>query len=310
MKAPSMNPGAAFDARTLENLKQVAKQDPQRGLRAAAQQMEGLFVQMMLKSMRAATFKDGLFNSQQSEMFTTMYDQQLSQDLAAQGQTGLADKLVQQLGGTPLNVAGSAPVALSTRQLPYERPLGRQQSPAVAAPAPVSASHAHTQGGGFISRLLAPAVDVSRRTGIPHHLILAQAALESGWGNREIRQQNGQPSYNLFGIKATPDWKGKSTEITTTEYIDGVARKVKAAFRVYSSYTEALQDYSALLARHSRYKNVMQAKTPEQAAHALQQGGYATDPNYAKKLIGIMQQIKINIEKTASAYKNDLTSLF
>ena len=305
-----MNPGAAFDARTLENLKQVAKQDPQRGLRAAAQQMEGLFVQMMLKSMRAATFKDGLFNSQQSEMFTAMYDQQLSQDLAAQGQTGLADKLVQQLGGTPLNVAGSAPVALSTRQLPYERPLGRQQSPAVAAPAPVSASHAHTQGGGFISRLLAPAVDVSRRTGIPHQLILAQAALESGWGKRQILTEDGKPSYNLFGIKATGSWQGKTTEITTTEYENGVAKKVKAAFRVYDSYLDALTDYANLLSNNSRYAKVTTAKTAEEGAHALQEAGYATDPKYAKKLVGMIQQFKNLGEKVAKAYGNDIGDLF
>lgn len=308
MKEAAMMSGAAFDARALEKLKQTAKQDPQRGLRAAAQQMEGLFVQMMLKSMRAASFKDGLFNSQQSEMFTAMYDQQLSQDLAAQGQTGLADRLVQQLGGTANGVSRPASPMAGVPPLTYQRTTARPPLSTLAASASGMPDGAQT--GGFISRLLTPAVEVSRRTGIPHQLILAQAALESGWGNREIRQQNGQPSYNLFGIKATPDWKGASTTITTTEYINGVARKVKAAFRVYASYAEALHDYSALLTRHARYQPVMQAKTPEQAAQALQQGGYATDPQYAKKLIGIMQQIKNNIEKTASAYKNDLSSLF
>ncbi len=307
MKSSLMMQSAAFDARALDKLKQVAKQDAQRGLRGAAQQMEGLFVQMMMKSMRAASFKDGLFNSQQTEMFTAMYDQQLSQDLAAQGRLGLADKLVEQMGGEAAKTSGGTPVALTLRQT---LPARTSAQPATPLPA-VTPPAALTGGSGsFISRLLSPAIDVSRRTGIPHQLILAQAALESGWGNREIRQQNGQPSYNLFGIKATPDWQGKTTEITTTEYINGKAQKVKAAFRVYASYTEALHDYSSLLARHSRYQPVMQAKTPEQAAQALQKGGYATDPNYAKKLIDIMQQIKTNITQAAKAYKSDLTSIF
>ncbi|QHM73206.1 flagellar assembly peptidoglycan hydrolase FlgJ [Mixta intestinalis] len=307
MKSSLMTQSAAFDARALDKLKQVAKQDAQRGLRAAAQQMEGLFVQMMMKSMRDASFKDGLFNSQQTEMFTAMYDQQLSQDLAAQGQLGLADKLVEQMGGEAAKTSGGTPVALSLRQALPKRTLSQQTTP---LPAVTPAASLTTGGGSFVSRLLSPAMDVSRRTGIPHQLILAQAALESGWGNREIRQQNGQPSYNLFGIKATPDWKGATTEITTTEYINGKAQKVKAAFRVYSSYAEALHDYSSLLVRHNRYQPVMQAKTPEQAAHALQKGGYATDPNYAKKLIDIMQQIKTNIKQAAKVYKNDLNSIF
>lgn len=305
MKSASLIQGAAFDAGSLDTLKRLAKNDAQRGLQGAAQQMEGLFVQMMLKSMRAASFKDGLFNSQQTEMFTSMYDQQLAQEMAAHGKIGLADAMVQQMGGSPVTSASTTPVSHQiTADRTFFPPSG----------APLTASFrqpdASLPGGGFISRLLAPAVEVSRRTGIPHQLIIAQAALESGWGKREIRRENGQPSYNLFGIKATPDWKGDTAEITTTEYINGVAQKVKAVFRVYRSYTDALHDYSALLVRNSRYQNVRLAKTPEQAAFALQDGGYATDPQYAKKLIGIIQQIKNNIMQAANIYKTDLTSLF
>lgn len=305
MKSASFIQGAAFDTGSLDSLKRLAKNDAQRGLQGAVQQMEGLFVQMMLKSMRAASFKDGLFNSQQTEMFTSMYDQQLAQEMAAHGKIGLADAMLRQMGGSAAAGASTTPVA---HQFTADRTL----FPPFVAPLSVSSrqSDVAIPGGGFISRLLAPAVEVSRRTGIPHQLIIAQAALESGWGNKEIRRENGQPSYNLFGIKATPDWKGETTEITTTEYINGVAQKVKAAFRVYHSYTDALHDYSALLVRNSRYQHVRQAKTPEQAALALQEGGYATDPQYAKKLIGIMQKIKNNIMQAANTYKTDLTSIF
>lgn len=308
MESTAFMQGAAFDTASLNSLKHLAKQDAQRGLQAAAQQMEGLFVQMMLKSMRAASFKDGLFNSQQSEMFTAMYDQQLSQDMAAHGKIGLAEVMVQQLGGVPTAATGGTPAEFSSRQLPAGRAFF--PPPAASMAVPVGQAKLASPGGGFISRLLAPAVEVSRQTGIPHQLILAQAALESGWGNKEIPRENGQPSYNLFGIKATPGWKGETTEITTTEYINGVAKKVKAAFRVYHSYTDALHDYSKLLINNSRYQNVTLAKTPEQAAQALQDGGYATDPQYAKKLIGIIQQIKSSLTQAASAYKVDLTSIF
>jgi len=300
--------GAAFDATALDSLKRTAKNDLQRGIQGAARQMEGLFVQMMLKSMREASFKDGLFNTQQTEMFTSMYDQQLSQELAGQGKIGLAEAMVQQLGGATMQSIGGKMVSLPSHSSAVVRAL--PQTSAVEPIVSTRALNVSAPGGGFISRLLAPAVEVSRRTGIPHQLILAQAALESGWGNREIRQANGQPSYNLFGIKATADWKGDTTEITTTEYINGVAKKVKAAFRVYQSYADALHDYSSLLVRNSRYQKVTQATTPEQAAHALQEGGYATDPQYAKKLIGIMQQIKTNIKQATSAYKTDLSKIF
>lgn len=308
MKSSSFIQGAAFDAGSLDTLKRLAKQDAQRGLQGAAQQMEGLFVQMMLKSMRAASFKDSLFNSQQSEMFTAMYDQQLAQDMAAHGKLGLADAMVQQLGGAPMAATGGTASAFSSRQLP----TGRIAFPTPSATMAIAGKQPQplASGGGFVTRLLAPAVEVSRQTGIPHQLIIAQAALESGWGEKEIRQENGQPSYNLFGIKATPGWKGKTAEITTTEYINGVAKKVKAAFRVYQSYSDALKDYGETLVNNSRYQNVISAETPEQAAKALQDGGYATDPQYAKKLISIMQQIKNNLTKSASAYKVDLSSIF
>jgi flagellar protein FlgJ len=308
MKSLPLVQGAAFDATSLDSLKRTAKNDVQRGIQGAARQMEGLFVQMMLKSMREASFKDGLFNTQQTEMFTSMYDQQLSQELAGQGKIGLAEAMVQQLGGSPAAITGGKAVSLPARPLAVSRAL--PQTPAAEAIDSARAQNAAAQGGGFISRLLAPAVEASRRTGIPHQLILAQAALESGWGNKEIRRENGQPSYNLFGIKATADWKGDTTEITTTEYVNGVAKKVKAAFRVYQSYADALHDYSSLLVRNTRYQKVTQANTPEQAAHALQEGGYATDPQYAKKLIGIMQQIKTNIKQATNAYKTDLSKIF
>jgi len=162
----------------------------------------------------------------------------------------------------------------------------------------------------FLAQLSLPARLASQQSGVPHHLILAQAALESGWGQRQIRRENGEPSFNIFGVKATGSWKGPTTEITTTEYENGEAKKIKAKFRVYSSYLEALSDYVGVLSRNPRYAAVTQAATAEQGAQALQQAGYATDPQYARKLTSMIQQLKAMGEKVSKAYSNDIENLF
>ncbi|HEB0857139.1 TPA: flagellar assembly peptidoglycan hydrolase FlgJ, partial [Citrobacter freundii] len=162
----------------------------------------------------------------------------------------------------------------------------------------------------FLAQLSLPAKLASQQSGVPHHLILAQAALESGWGQRQIRRENGEPSFNIFGVKASGSWKGPTTEITTTEYENGEAKKVKARFRVYSSYLEALSDYVGLISRNPRYAAVTVAATAEQGAQALQNAGYATDPNYARKLTSMIQQLKSMSEKVSKTYSTNLDNLF
>ena len=268
--------------------------------------MEGIFVQMMMKSMRDATFKDDLLNSQSAEMYTAMHDQQVAQNIAGSGQLGFADLIVRQLGGE-----SDEPV-VSTPGRDLLRP-GLSATPATGPlrlPAPVSFAKPTDGAHPFIARLLRPAQAAAQQSGLHPHLILAQAALESGWGKREIPAADGRPSHNLFGIKATGDWQGKTTEITTTEYINGVKQKVKAAFRVYDSYEHALADYAKLLTRNPRYRGVVQSGSPEQGAKALQAGGYATDPAYAKKLITIIQKVKGDIQQGVNAYKHDLDKIF
>ncbi|HDC4370698.1 flagellar assembly peptidoglycan hydrolase FlgJ [Enterobacter cloacae] len=296
----------AFDVRSLDTLKREAGRQSPGALKAAAKQMEGIFVQMMMKSMRDATFKDDLLNSQSSEMYTAMHDQQVAQNIAGSGQLGFADLIVRQLGGEV-----DEPV-VSTPGRDLLRP-GLSATPATGPlrlPAPVSFAKPADGAHPFIARLLRPAQAAAQQSGLHPHLILAQAALESGWGKREIPAADGGPSHNLFGIKATGDWQGKTTEITTTEYINGVKQKVKAAFRVYDSYEHALADYAKLLTRNPRYRGVVQSGSPEQGAKALQAGGYATDPAYAKKLITIIQKVKGDIQQGVNAYKHDLDKIF
>ncbi|SDN87654.1 flagellar protein FlgJ [Halomonas shengliensis] len=141
----------------------------------------------------------------------------------------------------------------------------------------------------FLDRLAVPAQAASRATGVPAELILAQAALETGWGRHEISTRDGGNSHNLFGIKAGSSWRGETTEIVTHEVYDGRRQRIRDDFRVYGSFEEAFTDYANLIGNNPRYQAVTTAGSPAEAARALQQGGYATDPAYADKLIAIMQ---------------------
>lgn len=299
-------PGAAFDLHSLDALKRTATRAPQQALHAAAQQMEGLFVQMMLKSMRDATFQGGPFDSASSRLFTSLYDQQIAQNIAAQGRLGFADLIERQGAGAAASPAH--PLAANAQAIPLVPGSPRVAAAATATrdddASPAASNHL------FLSRLLAPAMAAARHSGIPHQLIVAQAALESGWGKHEILTPDGRPSHNLFGIKATPDWKGESTDIVTTEYSHGVAQRVKAAFRVYRDYAEALTDYIHFLTDNPRYQKVMHSESVEKAAHALQASGYASDPDYAKKLINIIRQVEKRGEKSAQANKSAFDALF
>ncbi|MFA5664304.1 flagellar assembly peptidoglycan hydrolase FlgJ [Castellaniella sp.] len=177
--------------------------------------------------------------------------------------------------------AGSPSVAASAGALAQAGVGGtvgarRQDS---SAPGPVQA---------FISRMWGAARQAGQDSGLPAELILAQAALESGWGQREIRLADGRTSHNLFGIKAGANWAGPTTEIMTTEYIDGAPRKMIQAFRAYDSYEDALTDYARLITRSPRYQSVLEARDAADAARRIQAAGYATDPAYADKLVAVM----------------------
>ncbi|MFJ2973377.1 flagellar assembly peptidoglycan hydrolase FlgJ [Kluyvera sp. NPDC087067] len=305
---------AAWDAQSLNELKTKAGQDPQANLRPVARQVEGMFVQMMLKSMRETLPKDGMFSSDQTRLYTSMYDQQIAQQMTAGKGLGLAEEMVKQLSAQqpPDENAGQVPMKFDRQTVTSYQNAALTQMVRKALPKAPDGSDVPLSGDSkdFLAQLSLPARLASEQSGIPHHLILAQAALESGWGQRQIRQQNGEPSFNLFGVKASAGWKGKVTEITTTEFENGEAKKVKAKFRVYSSYLEALSDYVGLLTRNPRYAAVTSAATAEQGAQALQNAGYATDPQYARKLTGMIQQLKSMSEKVSNTYRNDIENLF
>ncbi|ORM68598.1 flagellar assembly peptidoglycan hydrolase FlgJ [Pantoea rwandensis] len=304
---------AAYDSRSLNDLKREAAADPKGKALQVAKQVEGMFVQMMLKSMRDTLPKDGIFSSDSTRMYTSMYDQQIAQEIGKHG-LGMADLIVKQMqpAQEPDETAGTVPMKLDNSFIYSNLPSSQlEQMVRKAVPRlPVSPSSFPADSNDFIAQLAQPAQVASQQSGIPHHLILAQAALESGWGQRQILTRDGKPSYNVFGIKAGGDWKGETTDIMTTEYEGGVAKKVHATFRVYGSYMEALSDYVKLLSNNPRYAAVANAETPEQGARALQAAGYATDPKYAQKLVGMIQQFKNMGEKVVKAYSQDITDLF
>ncbi|TKV18508.1 flagellar assembly peptidoglycan hydrolase FlgJ [Citrobacter sp. wls613] len=306
---------AAWDAQSLNELKAKAGQDPAANIRPVARQVEGMFVQMMLKSMREALPKDGVFSSDSTRLYTSMYDQQVAQQMTAGKGLGLAEMMVKQMTegqGTPADDAPQVPMKFSLETVTSYQNQALTQMVRKALPKAAEGNDEPLSGDSkdFLAQLSLPAKLASQQSGVPHHLILAQAALESGWGQRQIRRENGEPSFNIFGVKASGSWKGPTTEITTTEYENGEAKKVKARFRVYSSYLEALSDYVGLISRNPRYAAVTGAATAEQGAQALQNAGYATDPHYARKLTTMILQLKSMSEKVSKTYSSNLDNLF
>jgi flagellar protein FlgJ len=281
---------------------------------------KGLGVQALstfcMKSMREALPKDGIFSSDSTRLYTSMYDQQIAQQMTSGKGLGLADMIVKQMeaaqGIKPEGQPQQVPMKFDLQTVTSYQNQALTQMVRKAMPKAPDSSDEPLTGDSkdFLAQLSLPARLASEQSGVPHHLILAQAALESGWGQRQIRRENGEPSFNIFGVKASGSWKGPTTEITTTEFENGEAKKVKAKFRVYSSYLEALSDYVGLLTRNPRYAAVTQAATAEQGAQALQSAGYATDPNYARKLTGMIQQLKSMGEKVSKAYITDIENLF
>ncbi len=279
-----------LDLQTNTALRNRLKDDPQGGLKAAAQEFESMMLQMLLKSMRDATPQDGPMSSDQTRFYTSILDQQLAQNLSGKGTLGFARLIEQQLGrqrGDAQSLEGAASLETLQRSL-LQYPLQRAQgAERVRSSAAVTGDLRSSDSGSnqeFVNRIWPHAVEAANSLGIPPQFIVAHAALESGWGKNDIRTANGQPSYNLFGIKAGRSWTGAAVEVQTTEYVNGEAQSVREKFRVYASYAEAFRDYASLLKNNARFAAVQGQQDGAQFARTLQQGGYATDPAYADKL--------------------------
>lgn len=317
----------ALDVQGFDSMRAAANAAPQQGVKMAAKQFDAVFTQMMLKSMREATPDDGPLDSKDGAQFTSMMDQQLAQQMSNKG-IGVANAMIKQLmrsmggnaggsggsggtGGTGgianamSGLAGSGGsgnegnmAMLSALGRAYGNAaangaLGRAQGwDANSALTPPVRGNGDEKVDAFVNKLANGAQQASAATGIPARFIVGQAALESGWGKREIMKADGSTSHNVFGIKATRDWTGKTVSTMTTEYVNGTPHRVVEKFRAYDSYDDAMTDYANMLKNNPRYASVINnSHSAESFAHGMQRAGYATDPHYAKKLMSIMQQM-------------------
>ena len=282
--------GLALDSRALESLRQASETDPEGSVRKAASQFEALFMQQLLKSMRAAMPKSGMFDGPGSDIYTGMLDSQLTQAMASTP-GGLADIIAKQMTRHMNAVQGGA----AERQAAGETAAGDDPKRLAAAYGRNVLEDAQSLQESLVKRLgpaqtsfvenMWPhALAAQEKTGLPAAFVVGQAALESGWGKRDIRDADGNPSHNLFGIKATGGWQGKTVAVLTTEYVDGKPRKVVEQFRKYDSFADAFTDWSQLMTRSSRYAGVLKAGSAADFARGLEDAGYATDPRYSEKL--------------------------
>ena len=312
------------DLQGLAALRRDAKAQDPAALREAARQFEAVFTRMLLKSMRDAGGEgDGLFDSQESLFYRDMFDDQLAVELSRGRGLGLADMLVAQVmraGLVPAAKQGAAEAAgppapaVATPRLPLadddrivpaaamlrpiapaDRTAAPSAPPPTAAPpqaAPPQAAAPPGSREAFLEAILPAAEAASQRLGVSTRNLIAQATLETGWGRSLPRGADGRPSYNLFGIKATGGWQGPSVAAATTEVLGGREQRMVERFRAYSSIEESVADHARLLGQSRRYAAVRGTGDDAHAfGAALQRGGYATDPGYARKIAAVAESV-------------------
>lgn len=307
------------DLTSLAQLKHSSGGDDDAALKQAAKQFESIFMGMLLSSMRKANevFEDdGVLNSNATKFYQDMYDKQLSTELSEKGSLGLADLLVQQLRPTKGKTTPASMLKLPTEAAPVPdkkasadiqvsavaptkksaevTPPLVETSPQVitetlaSEPDPDNEDWTFESPGEFIQKLMPAAKQAAQKLGLEPLALLAQAALETGWGQRTFKTAEGNNSFNFFGIKAHNSWQGDVAVVDTLEYRQGVAQKEKAKFRAYESPEQSLGDYVDFIKSNPRYQQaVAMADNPKAYFQQLQAAGYATDPNYAQKILSV-----------------------
>lgn len=256
-----------------------------------AKQFESLFTQMLLKQMREAnkSLNDGdtLFGGgEQADFYQDMFDNQLAVHLSQGKGLGLADMLVRQLAGAGLGARGSGQISDQSVNAPGSL------LPEPRAPRPVPAPIASSKED-FVRQMLPHAEQAARELGVDPHALLAQAALETGWGKSVPGNAAGECSFNLFGIKAGGQWSGPTVNVPTLEFVEGVAVRKVERFRSYESPADSFRDYARLIRNNPRYENALDAGANVAGfASALQRGGYATDPQYASKIVAVANDLQ------------------
>ncbi|KAA8668240.1 flagellar assembly peptidoglycan hydrolase FlgJ [Vibrio gigantis] len=293
--------GFIHDIGSLDRLRQQAvngeEGSEKEALTAAAKQFESIFTSMLFKSMRDAnsSFKSDMLNSQNEQFYRQMQDDQMASELSASGSLGLADMIVAQLSAGQASDATEDKVRSEGFDTSLQRPQfsGRSEEraqeiqSASAAKQPVSFDSPES----FVTSMKPYAEKAASALGVDSSLLLAQAALETGWGSKMVKNSLGN-SNNLFNIKADRSWKGDKVATQTLEFHGKTAVKESASFRSYSSFEDSFNDYVKFLNENPRYETALQHQgNAENFIKGIHQAGYATDPNYADKVLRVKAKI-------------------
>jgi flagellar protein FlgJ len=276
-----------YDFASLKGLKTESQENKDEQLKVIASQLESVFLQLVMKNMQDAndTFKSDMFASDQQDFYKDMLNQQMSLSLSKAGGIGLAEMIVKQLQGgakptgLPLNKTFEGPQSVTNSPKPVITNETQEKSEAKA--------HVTSETVDFVKTVLPFAKQVAKIIGIDPKLLVAQSALETGWGKHMIRDQNQVSANNLFGIKAQGNQP--KVETLTTEYIDNQPVREMAGFKSYASLLESFLDYVSLLQTKRYEKALANAEDPKAYLTELQKAGYATDPDYANKVLAIYQ---------------------
>ncbi len=325
------------DFNGLNNLKSLGRENSTEGLRAVSKQFEAMFLQMMLKSMREASFGDPLMGSSEMDTYHDLYDKQISIDLAEAGQVGLADMMFKQMSqlydkqlpgektdnsktsvelktvwdyarekGIPSSATHQKPIIKLVKNEPDNFSLDSARD-RLSQPLPTTLNSPQNifelfaiddepflGPEDFINKLSPMARWAANQIGLEPNVLLAQAALETGWGKHMIKDGNLGNSFNLFGIKADSRWLGDAVTVSTHEFTNGRSRRQHAPFRAYQSYAESFTDYIRFIKTQERYeKAIEKASNAKGYLQELQKAGYATDPDYADKIMSIIGRNKV-----------------
>ncbi len=316
-----------FDYGALKGLKRDAGDGKDDAVKKIAQQFESMFVQQMLKSMRDANMGDDLFGSDAEDQYRDLMDKQLSMDISTGGKgfgiAAMIEKQILQSQGKldqpdldaklkyePTRYYGS-PKGFINPDNQQVRPVSKQNSNislidnVSKVSSKVDLKKIENSNGNkkelfaspdeFVKALLPQAEKAAKEINVDPKLLVAQAALETGWGKHVIHQDGGEQGFNFFGIKSHRDWDGSSVKVSTLEFRGGIPEKSVESFRVYDSAEQSFSDYVGFLKSNPRYIDALQnSESPEKFTSGLQQAGYATDPQYAEKIMRVYNSEQLN----------------
>jgi len=304
----------------LNELRAQARVDPDASLQQVAKQFEGIFVQMMLKSMRDASMGDPNFDSDQSKLYRDMFDKQIALDMSNSKGIGIAESLVRQLSRNKASITKPVsfthslnnqtdtvvngkilPPAVHTLQPVDQSSVAILSVSELAAVKPLKDKTQFNSPEEFTHTILPYAEKAAAELGVSPLVLVAQAALETGWGKGITRHPDGSSSFNLFNIKADKRWDGERVIKSTLEYDNGNAKYEKASFRSYDSFADSFDDYVDFLRKNTRYDSALQHEGNDHIfIQDLHKAGYATDPDYADKVIDILKRDTIQVHAKAN----------